>query len=357
MDWLDPGDREPGARAVVGAWLAVQRAFALAPQKLPEAFRACADPRALVDACDVPALSRAEVEAESEALAALGVRLVPIASRLYPARLRRLADAPPLLAMRGNAGLLVARGVAIVGSRAATAYGRAVARELGGGLARAGLVVISGLARGVDATAHEAALDAGGATLALLACGPEQVYPTAHRALAQRITASGALVTEFPTGTPPRAPYFPLRNRLISALAECVIVVEARERSGSLTTARHAAEQGVDVLAVPGPIFAPTSAGPNRLLREGAGAVTGVEDVLSALGLDAAPGAVRRGAEAPASPLAARVLRLLADGARTRDELARELAASPSALAEALLSLELDGRVKSDRDGRLVRGR
>jgi DNA processing protein len=283
---------------------------------------------------------------------------VPISSGFYPERVRRLVDAPPLLLVRGNAALLLVRAVALVGARACTAYGRMVAREIAGGAARAGLLVVSGLARGIDGAAHEAALEAGGASLAFLPCGIEQVYPASHRRLASALEASGALVSEFPVGTPPRAPYFPLRNRLISALSEVVIVVEGRIASGTLVTARHAANQGVDVLAVPGPVHSPTSAGPHRLLRDGAGIVTSAADLCALLGIEAKPAppaAARAGRDSAGderSALAARALELLREEPLAREALAAKLGASAGDLSAALLELELSGAACEDRDGR-----
>jgi DNA processing protein len=214
-------------------------------------------------------------------------------------------------------------------------------------------MVVSGLARGIDAAAHEGALEAGGATIAFQACGPERVYPAQHRALAGRIGAQGAVVTELPVGTPPRAAYFPLRNRLISALAEAVVVVEARERSGSLVTARCAADQGVEVWAVPGPLDAPTSVGPNRLIQQGAGLLLEAGDVLQALGIEAREPCAPAQDGRPQGPLARAILRALRHRPQPRDELAAALASPPAALAAALLELELAGRVREDRDGRL----
>lgn len=348
MDVLDA--REGACHARLVAWLALQREYALRPQKLPESARG---PEALVRPWAVataPPLERGAAERTLALLARSGVRAVPIASPAYPERLRRLADAPPLLLVRGTPALLLVRSVAIVGARAPTEAGRATARRLAFDLARAGLAVVSGLARGIDAAAHEGALEAGGATVAFQACGPERVYPPAHRALAERVVAQGALVTEFPPGTNPLPAYFPLRNRLISALAEAVIVVEARERSGSLITARCAANQGVDVWAVPGPLGAPTSLGTNRLIQQGAGLVIEAADVLSGLGIEAKPARAERD---PGSGLARALLRALRRRALARDELPSALGRSPAELAAALLELELAGRVREDRDGRL----
>jgi DNA processing protein len=178
------------------------------------------------------------------------------------------------------------------------------------------------------------------------------VYPPEHRALAERIAASGALVSELPPGVPPRPAHFPLRNRLISGLAEALVVVEARERSGSLHTVRHALDQGIDVLAVPGPVDAPTSVGPNRLLRDGATPALDASDVLAALAASTHP----RAPAAPAVPLAPALEALLAVlrlEPASRDALSRHLGLAPEALAAPLLELELAGRIVEDRDGRL----
>ncbi len=348
MDLLDP--REPRDRDLLSLWLRIQRSHALHPERLPPALRSARTPAALSLAAELPPGGERAAARDREALARAGVRAVPIASPLYPERLRRLVDAPPLLLVRGNPALLLVRAVAIVGARAATAYGRAVARELAAGAARAGLLVVSGLARGIDACAHEAALEAGGASAAFLPCGAEQIYPANHRRLAAALVERGALVSEFPVGTPPRAPYFPLRNRLISALSEAVVVVEARIASGSLVTARHAANQGVDVLAVPGPVHSPTSAGPHHLLRDGAGLVTCADDLLAAFGLSL-PKAPPTAAQAKLAPLAARAFALLREEPLARETLAVRLAVSHPLLAPALLELELAGLACEDRDG------
>ncbi len=354
---LDPFSLDPRSEASVrplAVWLAVQRAFALRPQAIASWLRAGEPPAEILARAGLRPFDPRLAERARSALVRAGVVLLPLPSALYPPRLRRLADAPPLLAVRGLAGVLQGRAVAIVGARAATAPGKAFARALAGDLARAGVVVVSGLARGIDAAAHEGALEAGGFTVAFQACGPEQVYPAAHRGLARRVAAAGAILSELPCGTPPRAPYFPLRNRLISAQSEAVVVVEARRRSGSLVTARHAGEQGVEVMAVPGPLAAPTSAGPHQLIREGAALVESAADVLAALGIESGPPE-----PGPAPPsgdgLRAQILRTLAVAPMTREGLAQELGVSLSELAEPLLDLELAGRVAMDRDGLLRR--
>jgi DNA processing protein len=353
MDVLDARDGDPGVRARLLAWLAVQRAFALAPQQLPDALREAGRPEAWPDAPGVAPLPRAEGERALATLARHAVRAVPIASFLYPERLRRLPDAPALLLVRGTPALLCVRAVAIVGARAATEYGRAIARRLAFDLARAGLAVVSGLARGIDAAAHEGALEAGGATLAFQACGPERTYPLAHRTLADRIAGQGAVLTEFPVGTPPLAAYFPLRNRLISALSEAVVVVEGREQSGSLVTARRAADQGIDVLAVPGPVGSPTSAGPNALIHDGARLVRDAADVLRELKLPVPEAAGSSRSPRLSDPRLRSILGTLRREPLSRDALAQRLHRSPAELAAPLLELELAGRVREDRDGKL----
>ena len=362
MDVLDP--REPRERALLALWLEAQRRYALHPEQAPPALRRArsADElaRAFERATDASAARLAAQD--SEVLARVGACAVPISSALYPERLRRLVDAPPLLLVRGAPAFLLVRAVAMVGARAASAYGLRVARELAAGAARAGLLVVSGLARGIDAAAHEAALEAGGASLAFLPCGIEQVYPASHRRLAAALAERGAVVSEFPVGTPPRAPYFPLRNRLISALSEAVLVVEARIASGTLVTARHAANQGVDVLAVPGPVHSPTSAGPHLLLRDGAGLVTCVADLLEAFGLEAkepaqtsaGSAAASRAGDSENTQLASRALALLRSEPLPREALAARLGAEHAPLATALLELELAGEASEDRDGSWV---
>jgi len=350
---LDP--RVPADHAALRLWLGVQRRLALRPMEAIAALREDPDPEPLLALARGLPCTPTDLDAALRSLAQSGGRLVPWVSPVYPPQLRRFVDAAPVLAVRGDASALQVPCVAIVGARAATAYGKEMARRISGDLARAGVVVASGLARGIDAVAHIAALDAGGRTLAFQACGPDQVYPAAHRGLADRIARQGAVVSELPPGMPPLKAHFPLRNRLISGVSRAVVVVEARARSGSLVTARHALDQGIDVLAVPGPVTAPTSEGTNGLLRDGAAPAMEAADVLSVIGVEA-----RVEADAPEPSReegtagdAGRILAALHHGACTRDELGRRLALDPGALAVAILPLELDGRVVEDRDGRL----
>ncbi len=348
---LDPKD--PGARDELRAWLALHESLHLHPG---DAVRWLAesrgDPRRALRRSDRTAPRRASLDERMEQLAALGAQALPLGSALYPAGLAALRDAAPLLLVRGLPGALAGRCAAIVGARAATVYGVDVASRLGRALAGAGVVTVSGLARGIDAAAHRGALDAGGLTVAFSACGLDRVYPPEHEELAERIVERGALVTEMPLGTPPLPHYFPLRNRLIAGLAEVVVVVEARRRSGSLSTARRALDCGRDVMAVPGPIDAPTSAGPHALLADGARPICQVGDLLDAMGLEAS-----ESGSAPASPEldgpARRLLESLRARPATRDELLARAGSDAGELAVALVELELAGRITTDRDGRL----
>jgi DNA processing protein len=331
-------------------WLALQKAGALRPRECTDALRAGQHPRDFLARSPGRAPSDRWLERAERRLAQLGAVLLPWGSSGYPPQLAELSDAPPVLAVRGDPAALAAPAVAIVGSRAASAYGREVATRVAGDLAAAGLVVVSGLAFGIDAAAHEAALAAGGRTVAVQACGLDRVYPIAHRALAERIAKSGAVLTEFAVGVPPMRAFFPLRNRLISGLARALIVVEARERSGSLVTARHAADQGIDVFAVPGPIGVPNHVGTNRLLRDGVAPLLDTEDVFAALAWPTTPRRVR--AELALSESARALLDALRDSPASGDELARRLGAGAAALAAPLIELELAGAVARDRDGR-----
>jgi DNA processing protein len=208
----------------------------------------------------------------------LGIAVVTCQDPLYPKNLLNIYDYPPLLYVRGSFAEEIA--VAIVGSRLASAYGKYTTEKLARELAMQGITVVSGLARGIDSAAHRGALAGKGRTIAVLGCGLDIVYPPENEALAAEIAAHGALVTEFPFGTPPNAPNFPARNRIISGISLGVVVVEAGEKSGSLITARIASEQGRSVFAVPGAIESAGSRGTNRLIKQGAKLIEGVEDIL-----------------------------------------------------------------------------
>jgi DNA processing protein len=268
-----------------------------------------------------------------------GIRWLAKSDDVFPRLLASVHDPPPGLFVRGNAPLeLLARpAVAVVGARSCTDYGAHVARMLGRDLAAAGAVVVSGLARGIDGWAHRGALDAGGATVAVLGCGVDRDYPRAHATLAGQIAQTGLIVSEYPPGVEPAPWRFPARNRIVAGLARATVVVEARERSGALITADFALEEGREVLAVPGEITSGLSRGTNSLLRLGAAAATSAMDVLEAIGLEP-PG--RTDPDPPGGP-AARVLAALEAGATTADEVVRVTGLDTAAVAVALTELEL----------------
>jgi len=307
---VPPSDDERRLRG----WLRLARCQGIALRHAAELARRAGGPEALAapDADDLrergfpgetavaltdPALSRA-LDEELARTASAGWTLLDRDAPRYPPLLLELAVPPPVLAVRGDVGTLHADAAAIVGARAATDYGQRAARILARDLAAAGIVVVSGLARGVDAAAHRATLDAGGRTVAVMGTGLDRVYPAEHRRLADAIAAGGALVTEFAPRELPLTYHFPRRNRIIAALSWAVVVVEANRTSGSLSTARWAAEQGRVVLAVPGRIGDPGSEGPLALLRDGAPAATCGADVWTVFPAAARPPG--RAAEEPA---------------------------------------------------------
>ncbi|MGZ8442243.1 MAG: DNA-processing protein DprA [Candidatus Binatia bacterium] len=222
----------------------------------------------------------AEVDSDLKRIRSAGITLVCYTDADYPARLRTIADPPPLLYVKGALTDADAKAVAIVGSRSASDYGRRVARDLARGLASFGFTVVSGMARGIDGMAHETALSCHGRTIAVLGSGVERAYPPEHAKLYQRIAAQGAVISELPMGTKPLAFNFPARNRLISGLSLGVVVVEATEKSGSLITASLAIDQGREVFAVPGEVGSSRSRGAHRLIRQGAKLVETVDDII-----------------------------------------------------------------------------
>ncbi len=238
------------------------------------------------------ALRTADPQAEHDRATQHGVSLVPLTAPDYPERLKELPDAPHLLYVRGKVLPVDANAVAIVGSRKCTPYGLRTAGRLAADLGRAGITVVSGLALGIDGAAHRGALEAGGRTLAVLAGGLSSIYPPEHVGLADEVVARGALLTETPMMMGPQRGMFHARNRLISGLARAVVIIEANDKSGALITARHAAEQGREVFAVPANVDSPHSAGSLRLLRDGVRLIRHADDLLedlSGLGTRAAP--------------------------------------------------------------------
>jgi DNA processing protein len=269
-----------------------------------------------------------------ERLAADGFRFLPRSAPGFPPLLRAIHDPPAGLFLRGGSEpeILSRPAVAIVGARACSGYGASVARSLGRELAGAGLVVVGGLARGIDAEAHRGALEAGGATVAVLGCGIDRDYPAAHAELARRVAAAGLIVSEYAPGVEPAPWRFPARNRIVAGLCAATVAVEARERSGALITTDLALEEGREVFAVPGEITSSLSAGTNALLKLGAAPLTSAADALASFGLE--PGPV----QGDTSPL----LELLPASA---DELVRKTGLGADEVATALVELELEGRV------------
>jgi len=269
-----------------------------------------------------------------------GVQWVARSAPEFPSLLHAIHDPPPGLFARGAADLDVLRRatVAVVGARSCSPYGAQVARMLGRDLGRAGLVVVSGLARGIDGEAHRGALESGAVTVGVLGCGIDRDYPAAHRELAARIRATGLTVSEYAPGVEPAPWRFPARNRIIAGLSAATVVVEARDRSGALITADLALEEGREVFAVPGEITSALSAGTNDLLKLGATPLTGPADVLDVFGL---AGSETEPVEL--GPSAESVLARLRDGPASADELARATGLDAGTLASALTELELVG--------------
>ncbi|MDT8408286.1 MAG: DNA-processing protein DprA [Wenzhouxiangellaceae bacterium] len=288
----------PGQAPELRGWLRLLLASNVGPARVASLE---IEPEAIADVPDWPAARLAEAGFSAAAIKALknpdpdqlaacehwlsaaNHHLVTRNDEFYPPLLRRIADAPLALFVNGRPDWLLHPQVAIVGSRNATAGGLEIAREFAAGLSRAGLVITSGLASGVDGAAHRAALDAGGVTIAVGGTGPDRVYPARHRDLARKIVDNGAVISSFAPGVGPRPGHFPARNRIISGMSAGVVVIEAGTRSGSLITARLAGEQGREVFAVPGSIRNPLARGCHRLIRDGARLVESVDEVVAEL--------------------------------------------------------------------------
>jgi DNA processing protein len=302
--------------------------------------------------------------AEMAAARRLGARLLCKGEADYPAALAALADAPPVLWLRGDARLLARPAVALVGARNASSLGLRMARRLGEALAAAGVTVVSGLARGIDAEAHRAALPA---TVAVVAGGIDVAYPPEHAALLAGIAERGAVLSEQPPGLEPQARHFPQRNRIVAGLCRAVVVVEAAAKSGSLITARVALDLGRDVLAVPGHPFDARAAGCNQLIREGATLVRSAADVIEAAGVAAPPAQTGRAHIALPGPVPARrplgetaalhalILDRLGPSPVAEDQLIRDLALPAGEVAPELVNLELDGRIRRQPGGLIAR--
>lgn len=300
--------------------------------------------------------SRHEAEREVEALDRIGARLVALGEENYPPALAAIPDPPPLLALRGHMHLMRRPMLAVVGARNASANGNRFARHVAAELGREGLIIVSGLARGIDASAHHGALETG--TLAVMAGGVDVVYPAENAELFEKIVAVGAVVSELPPGTVPQGRHFPRRNRIISGTSLGVLVVEATLRSGSLITARLALDQGREVFAVPGSPLDPRARGTNNLIRQGAALAEGGEDILAVLqDTIRAPLTEKRDepfadlpaelpSEAELSEARRCVVERLAPTPVAVDEIVRQCQVTPALVLTVLLELELAGRLQ-----------
>lgn len=358
------------------AWLRLARTENVGPVTFRELIRRYGGPVEALDA--LPELARrggrvagvrvpsaTEIEEELAAGEALGARLLCAGEDAFPRRLAAVDPPPPVLWTRGNLELLDRSAVAIVGARVASAAGQRFARGLAADLGKAGVLIVSGMARGIDGAAHEGALPTG--TAAVLAGGVDDIYPPEHAGLYEHIVEAGCVVSESAPGRKATARDFPRRNRIISGLSRAVVVVEAELRSGSLITARLAAEQGREVLAVPGSPLDPRAKGTNDLIRQGAAICEGAEDVLRALetlpGLaepDADPFRPEHGPDGdggePDGALREAIAALLSPTPVSRDELVRATRSAPAAVFAALVELTLAGRAELMPGGMVVAG-
>lgn len=317
------------------AWEASSAALAEAGLDRPTARRVATRKEAID-----PAVELGKVEAA-------GVRAITWHDADYPARLGEIYDKPPLLFIRGELDAKDERSVAVVGTRRPSAYGRQAAYQLTSDLARAGVTVVSGLARGIDAVAHRAAIEAGERTIAILGSGIDVVYPREHASLAGQIVENGAIVSEHPMGARPDAQNFPRRNRIISGMTLGTVVIEAPEGSGALLTAMHALEQDREVFAPPGSIFSPASQGANQLIRDsGAKLVTDAQDVLAELNLSSVTHQLELAAFFPEDEAEIAVLKFVTFDPIHIDDITRNSALAASTVSSALTMMELKGLIK-----------
>jgi DNA processing protein len=297
-------------------------------------------------------------DAEMDTLEKQGVHALTWADAAFPARLKEIDDSPPVLYLRGELTAVDELAVAVVGTRRPTPYGRQVAEELPYQLASNRITVVSGLARGVDAIAHRAALQAGGRTLAVLACGLDMVYPPEHAKLAREIAEHGAVISEQPIGTQPRGDYFPRRNRILSGLSLGVLMIEGDVKSGAMITARQALDQNREVFAVPGSIFSPQSRGTNDLIQRGeAKLVSSVQDILTELNLTTAPQQIEMKELIPATDTEADLLRHITKEPAHIDEVCRDSGLPASTVSSLLAMMELKGLIRQMGPASYVRSR
>jgi DNA processing protein len=352
----------PEADSETAYWLAISRVPYIGPARIErllhvfgslsvawsapqEELRRALETRSLSEL--LAARSRIDPAAEHERLARSGIRAVYPGHASYPRLLVEISGRPSLLYVRGELSPADDASIAIVGTRRATSYGRQAAERIAAELAQAGVTVVSGLARGVDAVAHRAALEAGGRTIAVLGSGLDVIYPAEHQRLAEQILASGAILSELPPGAKPDAQNFPARNRIVSGMTLGTLIIEAPSRSGALITASFAADQGREVFVIPGSIFAQTAEGTNALLRDGARLVRDGADILEDLGLAAGTGPVLMQSQMSLDENERRLLASLGKEARHIDELAEEAGLPAAAVSALMLTLELKGLVRN----------
>lgn len=346
----------------VGYWIAFGRISGVGPirvQRLRDHFGSLAEawraPRGELMAAGldsrvadaiVAARPRLSPHQEVEALARAGVQAITLDSPAYPRRLREIYSPPPVLYVRGELLPEDELALGVVGTRRATMYGREATEMLVGGLVTNCLTIVSGLARGIDTVAHRAALTAGGRTIAVLGSGLDIIYPSENARLARDIAERGAVVSEYPLGTKPDAANFPARNRIISGLSLGVLVIEAGDGSGALITADFALEQNREVFAVPGPIFARSSQGTNRLIQQGAKLVLSTNDILTELNLTSAPQQLEMRAILAETPAEAALVRVLSQEPMHIDEVCRQSGLPVAEVSSTLTMLELKGSVR-----------
>jgi DNA processing protein len=328
-------------RALLEHFGSPQAAWEASPDELEAAGLSARLAEAVVQARKGQALEQAW-----QAVLEQGLGVLTWDDPAYPRRLKEIDQPPPVLYLRGALAEEDQWAVAIVGTRRATAYGRQAAAELAAGLAQRGITVVSGLARGIDAIAHQAALKAGGRSLAVLGCGVDQVYPPEHRRLAEQLCAQGGLLSDYPPGTPPEAANFPPRNRIISGLSLAVVVIEAGESSGALITASFAGEQGRAVFALPGNIYAPQSKGTNRLIQEGAQIYLDIPSLLEALNLGQVSQQRAARAALPADATEAKLYAILGREPVHVDEIGAQADLPIAQVSAALALMELKGLVR-----------
>jgi DNA processing protein len=345
-----------------GYWIAFNKVPGIGPARLAALLESCgsieAAWKASIQQLQAARLDRRSVEnlllarrqidpaQEWQRLQGTDIQVLTWDDPDYSENLRQMDDSPPVLYVRGQLLPTDSLAVALVGTRRASAYGREVAHLLATDLARNNVTIVSGLALGIDAVAHKAALEAGGRTIAVLGSGVDQIYPLQHQSLAKQILANGAIISEYPVGTRPEATNFPPRNRIISGLSRLIVIVEAGERSGALITADFASEQGRDVFAVPGNILSPGSVGCNALIRQGATPLLSASDLLEHLDINRWSAQQSTRHLVPPDPLETRLLAHLTIEPRHVDEIVRQSAMPAPQVSSLLTMMELKGLVR-----------